>query len=352
MTVLIILPNWLGDALMATAAIETICEHFPHARLTFVGSLVSISALRHHPMCSTTYVDETKKSGSRLLNTYRLAKTIGPHDAAISFRHQPHASMLLKWTGTPRTIARQSWHAFLCLTDPVTITPQQIHASGDANAALASTARFDAGTPHFKQPVLHLVEQYQQLADRLCGTQRIPEGLRIFIPVHPYEKPTLGINPGATYGSAKRWYPEKFAAVAAHFSARFDIVIFGGPNETAMAADIEKRLVEAGVSHYQNLAGKTTIEELCAAIGGLSLFITNDSGPMHVAAAYRVPTVAIFGPTRHLETCQWQNPKSAIVRHDMECAPCMKRECPLKHHECMKSIEAKEVIEAAEKLSV
>ena len=67
---------------------------------------------------------------------------------------------------------------------------------------------------------------------------------------------------------------------------------------------------------------------------------------MHVAAAYQVPTVAIFGPTKHTETSQWMNEKSKIVREDMECAPCMKRECPLKHHECMKNITASKVIEA------
>jgi heptosyltransferase-2 len=68
---------------------------------------------------------------------------------------------------------------------------------------------------------------------------------------------------------------------------------------------------------------------------------------MHVAAAYQVPTVAIFGPTKHKETSQWKNHKSIIVREDIECAPCMKRECPLKHHECMKKITAAQVIEAA-----
>lgn len=323
MKLLIILPNWLGDAVMATAAIESLCEHFPHARLTLVGSFVSISALKYHPMCTAAYVDETKKGGSRLLNTYRFAKKIGRHDAAVSFRNQLHASLLLSWTGTPRTISRKSWHASLLLSDAVPLSRDE-----------------------------HLVLQYQKLVDTLCETRQEPEGLRLFIPCRSFEKPTLGINPGATYGSAKRWYPEKFAAVAAHFADRFNIVIFGGPNETEMASDIDQRLIDAGVSNYQNLAGKTTIEELCAYIGGLSLFITNDSGPMHVAAAYRIPTVAIFGPTRHLETCQWQNPKSAIVRHEMKCAPCMKRECPLKHHECMKSIEAYEVIEAAEKLSI
>lgn len=323
MKLLVILPNWLGDAVMATAAIESLCEAYPQARLTLVGSYVSIEALKHHPMCMAAYVDETKKGGSRLRNTYRFAKHIGRHDAAISFRNQLHASLLLRWTRTPKTVARKSWHAALLLSDAVPLSREQ-----------------------------HLVEQYEKLADRLIGHTEPPGRLRLFIAPKPYEKPTLGINPGATYGSAKRWYPEKFAAVAAHFAKRFDIVIFGGPGETEMADAIESDLKAKGIKNYQNLAGKTTIEELCAAIGALTLFITNDSGPMHVAAAYGVPTVAIFGPTRHQETSQWKNPRSAIVRHDMACAPCMKRECPLKHHECMKLIEAKEVIEAAEELSV
>ena len=73
---------------------------------------------------------------------------------------------------------------------------------------------------------------------------------------------------------------------------------------------------------------------------------------MHVAAAYQVPTVAIFGPTKHKETSQWKNKKSKIVRLDMDCAPCMKRECPLKHHECMKNITAQEVIQAVRELDV
>jgi heptosyltransferase-2 len=71
---------------------------------------------------------------------------------------------------------------------------------------------------------------------------------------------------------------------------------------------------------------------------------------MHVAAAYQVPTVTIFGPTKHTETSQWKNKKSIIVREDIECAPCMKRECPLKHHDCMKLITASRVIEAVKKL--
>jgi heptosyltransferase-2 len=195
----------------------------------------------------------------------------------------------------------------------------------------------------------HLVMQYVKLA--MINVDDFDEtigALKLYIEPKKFERPTLGINAGATYGSAKRWYPERFAAVAKEFCDKFDIIIFGGPNEVEMANEIERNL---GVP-CTNLAGKTTIVELCANIGGLSLFITNDSGPMHVAAAYQVPTVAIFGPTKHTETSQWMNEKSKIVRHAMACSPCMKRECPLGHHECMKSITASEVISAVKELEI
>lgn len=305
---------------MATPAIEALCSAYPDAQLTMVGSYVSIEALKYHPKCTRSYVDDTKKRGNRFLNTYRFAKELGAHDIAITFRNQLHSSLLLFFSGTPLRAGRSSWHSAVFLTHPI----KPSHPS-------------------------HLVEQYRDIAQSMCPKPLIVGPLKLHIPAHPYECPTLGINPGATYGSAKRWYPEKFAEVARALSDRYEIVLFGGPGEVEMATDIECRLEGIAV---KNMAGKTSVQELCAMIGGLDLFITNDSGPMHVAAAYQVPTVAIFGPTRHLETSQWQNEKSVIVRHDMECAPCMKRECPLGHHECMKSITSNEVIEAVKSLSV
>lgn len=304
---------------MATPAIEALCLIYPDAQLTLVGSYVTIEALKHHPQCTRHYVDETKKQGNRFFNTYNFAKELSLHDMAVTFRNQLHSSLLLRWSGTPITAGRFSWHSWLFLTHAIKPT----HPS-------------------------HLVEQYRDITQSL-STKTLEIGpLKLHIPPHSFERPTLGINPGATYGSAKRWYPEKFAEVARAFSDRYTVVLFGGPNEIEMANDIESRLDGIPVT---NLAGKTSVEELCAMIGGLDIFITNDSGPMHVAAAYQVPTVAIFGPTRHLETSQWRNEKSVIVRHDMKCAPCMKRECPLGHHECMKNITANEVIEAVKILS-
>jgi len=114
--------------------------------------------------------------------------------------------------------------------------------------------------------------------------------------------------------------------------------------------DIEKLLLEKSVKNYQNLAGKTTIPELINHISHLDLFITGDSGPMHVAAAFEVPTVAIFGPTKDDETSQWMNEKSLIVKKNLDCQPCMKRTCPLGHHDCMNLIKAVDVLDSVKSL--
>ena len=160
----------------------------------------------------------------------------------------------------------------------------------------------------------------------------------------------LGINPGASYGNAKRWYPEEFAKVAAKLSDRYEIIIFGGSDEKNIADDIENSLIEKDVLNYKNLAGKTSISELISHIANLDLFITGDSGPMHLAASFQIPTVSIFGPTRDEDTSQWMNAKSVVVKKNLDCQPCMKRTCPLKHHNCMKSIQAKDVLEAVKSL--
>ncbi len=324
MKILVILPNWLGDAIMATPAIELLAAYYKDVHFTFVGSFVSIQALKYHPLCEKAVIDETKKASSRLFATYKLAKELGEFNMAVSFRDNIYTSLLLRLTNTVICCSRKSWHSQLLLSHTPKIATNQ-----------------------------HLVKQYCQIALANADTKSYEIApLKLYIEAKHFEKPTLGINAGATYGSAKRWYPERFAEVASYFSKDYDIVIFGGPGEVAMAQEIEDNLRSLHVTNYKNIAGKTNIQQLCANIGGCSLFITNDSGPMHVAAAYQVPTVAIFGPTRYKETSQWMNKKSKIVRHEMDCSPCMKRECPLKHHNCMKEITALEVIEAVKELAL
>jgi len=308
--VLIEVPTWLGDCIMATPAIENIVAKNPNVKFTIFGSFVSTTLLKAHPNVEMVVLDESKRAKSRFLWIYKKVKSLGEFDYAITFR---------------RTLFSRIFIFF-------------------ANAKRKGYYR------RYEKGKKHLTQRYNDFVNRVFKHNLPPKDLKIYIEPTKFNRPTLGINPGATYGSAKRWYPEEFAKVASHFSNSFDIIIFGGPNEVEVAKDIEKSLKEFGITNYQNLAGKTTIEQLCSLIGGCNLFITNDSGPMHIAAAYKVPTVAIFGPTKDYETSQWQNPKGVIVKKEIECAPCMKRECPLKHHECMKSITAQDVIKEAERI--
>lgn len=156
----------------------------------------------------------------------------------------------------------------------------------------------------------------------------------------------VGINPGAAYGSAKRWFPDRFAAVANTLARDLNagILITGGSGETDIARDIETSVQGSCL----NLAGKTTVRQMMAVISQCGLFVTNDSGPMHVAAAFGIPIVALFGPTNPTTTSPLSD-TVRIVRKPMACAPCLKRHCPL-DHACMEAITAEDVVDAARSL--
>ncbi len=304
------IPTWLGDAIMTTPAIENIIKEYPTAEVILLGSYVSTQALGKIPNISKVIVDDSKKEGNRYLNLIKLAKEVGKVDLAISFRKSFSSKFMMFFIKAKNKYSYKRY------------TKEEIHQA----------------------------LRYNDFINRNLNINRTTEDLKLYFDKYKYENLTLGINPGATYGSAKRWYPEEFAKVAIEMSSKYDIVIFGGPGETDIAYDISKLLDENGVKNYKNLAGKTSIPELIEKIAGLDIFITNDSGPMHVAAAFKTPTIAIFGPTKYTETNQWKNPNGKIISKNLDCAPCMKRECPLQTHECMKSIIAQDVIERINKL--
>ena len=304
-------PTWLGDCAMATPAIENIVKAYPDIEITLMGSFVSSSLFEAHSNVKKIIVDESRNARSRLFWLYKMAKQLRTFDMALSFRRTSTSKLLLFF----------------------------IKARQKANYTRLSTE------------VHHQVTRYNNFVNKTLKLTSTAGALQLYFDAVAYDKPTLGINPGASYGSAKRWYPEKFASVAIALSQDYDIILFGGPGEVDIARDIEKSLIKAKIHNYENVAGKTTIKTLCQKIGGLDLFITGDSGPMHVAAAFKVPTVAIFGPTNDAETSPWMNPKGVIVKKEMDCAPCMKRTCPLGHHECMKFVEAEDVLTAVKEIT-
>ncbi|MDA8905285.1 glycosyltransferase family 9 protein [Candidatus Thioglobus sp.] len=303
MKILIEIPSWLGDAVMTTPAIENLINYFGDVEITLLGSFISIEALKNHPKVIKTYVLDKK-----FINLYKTLKAFEEFDIFFSFRGSFRAKF------TKFFISSAKKYQF------------------DKN-------KFFTG---------HQVEKYNSFVNHSLGINSLPNKLKLHSEKKTGTKKNklLGINPGASYGNAKRWYPKKFADVAFELSSQFDIVILGGPSEKEIAFDIENYLAEYGIQNYQNLAAKTSIIELINQIENLDLLVTGDSGPMHIAAALNIPTVAIFGPTNHKETSQWMNSKSIIVKKDLECQPCMKRTCPLKHHKCMQQVEVSDVLDA------
>ena len=306
MKILIELPTWLGDCVMATPAIENIVNFDNDVQITFVGSFVTVEAMKSHSKVVKTVALDKKYSA-----LYKTAKSLGNFDVFFSFRSSTRSKFLK-----------------FCIS-------------------AKNKYQFDKN----KYQHRHQVEKYNDFINDSLNIN-FPAGKLLLSTINfqSSTQKTVGINPGASYGSAKRWYPEEFAKVANELSDQYDIVIFGGPDEQDIALDIEKLLIKKDVKNYKNLAGKTTIPELINHISNLDLFITGDSGPMHVAAAFEVPTVAIFGPTKDNETSQWMNEKSLIVKKNLDCQPCMKRTCPLGHHDCMNLIKAVDVLDSVKSL--
>ncbi len=160
----------------------------------------------------------------------------------------------------------------------------------------------------------------------------------------------VGINPGSAWPT-KRWLPERFAAAADKIILKYGgrAVIVGGAGDAAAAAAVERAMS----SHPLNLAGKTNLKQLTALIKRCKIFVTNDSGPMHIAAACGVPTVAVFGPTVREFGFYPHSKNSIVVEKNIKCRPCGKhgpKICPNGTFECMNNISAEEVAAAADKL--
>jgi heptosyltransferase II len=162
----------------------------------------------------------------------------------------------------------------------------------------------------------------------------------------PTLAPFLVLNPGAAYGSAKRWHQERFAKVADSLAHEMGVhvSIIGSETEHPIAEQVSKMMA----TRTAILNGKTSLETLIGVLAESKLMITNDSGPMHIAAALGTPTVAIFGPTDETTTGPY-GPHARIVKHAVECSPCLLRECPIDHR-CMNAVTVDEVCRAAKEL--
>jgi len=196
------------------------------------------------------------------------------------------------------------------------------------------------------QPARHQVYHYLELAEWLGAdigkpqpTDFFPTAARKTNASGPIK---IGLCPGAEYGPAKRWQPERFAQVANAVSAQRDVewVLFGVAGDAALGEEIARQIT----GKQTNLIGKTTLAELMDRLGECALLLTNDTGTMHLAAALGVPTVSIFGSTEPQLTGPLGS-SHRVLRHHVACSPCFLRKCPLDFR-CMKAVTVAETAKA------
>lgn len=324
--------NWIGDAVMTTPAIGVIREFFPQAEITLLANPMVSQLFCQHPWVDRVITFDRHGMHKGIVGRLKLAQKLRKHsfDAAIILPNSFDSALVPLLAGIPVRVGKISDGRAFTLTSRYNPT-RNGDVCHEVEYYLKLIGHFGI-SGSITEPYLQITTEEEEKASILLSEKGI---LR--------DDFVIGINPGATYGSAKRWYPERFAeaanSLAAVWSAR--VIILGGPGETEIASEIEKSMDLKCL----NMAGKTSVRELMALIKRCNFFVTNDSGPMHIAAAFGVPLAAIFGSTDHATTSPYTD-RAAIVRKETACAPCKLRECPTDHR-CMKAVTADDVVEAS-----
>ncbi len=324
--------NWIGDAVMTTPAVRAIRQNFPDARIGLLAKPWVAPVFAHSPHVDEILIFDANGRHRGVGGIIRLAKALRPYrfDTAILLQNAIEAALIAFMAGIPRRIGFDSDARRLLLTHPVrrTTAIRAIHQTGYYLEMLKG-----AGL-HTGAPTLELVLDQ---ADRRRAGQRLRDhgikpGTRI-----------IGLNPSATFGPAKQWFPERYAALGdrLHQAMGAAIVVFGGPSDR----ELGRRIGAMMAAPHLDLSGCTTLGEAMALIGRCDAFVSNDSGLMHVAAALNTPLVAIFGSTNSITTSPFSD-TSRVLRVPMACSPCMQPVCPLGHMNCMKAVSVEMVGDA------
>ena len=331
-------PNWLGDAVMCEPALRGLQRLFPEAQIALLVKPAVADLFVGHPALTRVLTYDSNGTHAGLPGKWALAGQLRQQgfDLSVLFQNAFEAAFLTFLAGVPRRYGYATDGRSLLLSHPV--------------------------APPDRRALVHQVRYYWDLLKPLglTGDPPAPE-----LVVFPEEEQTMagrfaqagltasdvviGINPGSTYGEAKRWFPERFAEVTERLcrtmresrEQQVSVVILGAKGEERLGREIAARLTSRSLV----LSGATTIRELLAALKRCAMLLTNDTGPMHIASAFRVPVVAIFGPTDWRTTSPFGD-IHAIVREPVDCAPCLLRECPIDHR-CMTRVSVEQVYEAA-----
>jgi heptosyltransferase-2 len=324
--------NWIGDAVLTAPALMAIRKGFPQAKIALLVKPAIAELLHHHPAVDEIVLYRDPGPHAGLGGKLTLARLLrrGRYDLAILLQNAFEAAAITALASIPNRYGYATDGRSLLLTHRVPLTPK-IRRKHQAHYYL-----------ELLRPLGIPVEPEPPMLRTTPGEDaEAIEHLRAF-GVDPM-KVLIGLNPGSIYGTAKRWLPERFAEVADRVAAEHGgvVLIFGGRGEEELGAAIAGKMTAPAIV----LSGRTTVRRLMALIKQCRLFITNDTGPMHIATAFGVPTVAIFGPTDPATTSPFGS-RHELVRHPVDCSPCLLRECPIDHR-CMQGISVEMVRAAA-----
>ncbi len=313
--ILIRFTNWIGDAVMALPALEAVKENFPDSTITVVGKPWVIPLLENHP--SVDHILPLEKRGkypADLFEVLRVAARIrrGGFDLAILFQNAFEAALLSRLGGIGLRIGYNTDGRRFLLSHAI-LRDKSILGQHQVNYYLA-ILRALGWQAETRDPRLYISDNDRESTCSLLSQKDIGE-----------DDFLVGVSPGAAFGPAKRWPAERFAEIGdrAVEAWHAKVLILGSKGDRPIG-----ECIDANMKHETlNLCGSTALGEVMALIDRCRVFVTNDSGLMHIAAALNVPTVAIFGSTDPVATGP-RSENAVVVKSEVDCAPCLKPVCP------------------------
>ena len=322
--ILVRMPNWIGDLVMATPVLSDLRRTFPKASITAmcrspIADLLKEDKSIDELFCFTKPLNDFVRRQERDIISKIQA---GKYDTGILLTNS-FSSAWWFWQGkVKRRIGYSAHFRRWLLTDPLPYPKEKEHLVNTYKKLLQPL-----GIPlSYTAPRLYVTNKEVAESKELLYRQGYTRGKKL-----------IGINPGAAYGAAKCWPAERFRALALRLLLETDayVVFFGDVSVKEISYGLPEKVID--------LAGITSLRELACLIKDCDVFITNDSGPMHIGAAFNVPLIALFGSTDDRVTGPYGQGHNVINKH-VKCSPCLKRVCPIDFR-CMKQISVDEVVE-------
>lgn len=325
---------FLGDAVLTLPLIQTLHAAYPDAAIHFWVRKGLAPLFDAHPAISQVYEYDKRGAEAGGLSTFRLGRQLGHkrYSLWISAHSSMRSALLARWSSAKIRIGykRPRGNAWF-----YTHTVDRRFSELDEVERLEQLLLpLRMAVPVQKWPNLALPQDATDKATALFESLGASPGT-----------PVLGVHPGSIWGT-KRWPTEYFAEIAARaMDGGAKVMLFAGPGEENMAGEVRellsRRFTREGLGALTDLSGKLSLTELAACLGRLSCYLTNDSGPMHLAWSQGTPVTALFGPTVRRLGFFPRGEQSAVMEIPLECRPCGlhgPQACPLGHHHCMRRL--------------